>query len=529
MPNKKSSKEREVVTAVELDELYPQSGEVTSSPQQTNTAPRSLLWIWLSLSVLLILAILVIFQLPTYVATVKQSKKAVAEEATMPLGAPVEELVDPPIELANPVVIPEPAVKEISAEELAAQLQAQSEAEALLVKLVELESTLQKHAVEKWAQEDFAQGSELGRLGDENLRKKNFITAAEKYSLAIATYESLVERIEPTLEQALTSGELALSEGDKPTAITQFELAIAIAPNNERAQNGILRSETIEELFVLLQRGSRLESHNQLQQAKTTYQEAIVLDPLSTEAQSSLARVEAKISNIEYSQLVASAYSSLQNRQYADARAGFIAAGQISPDSKEHKTGLLKVASAERNERIDNLLVEANHFEEGQRWVQAASSYQKILDLNKNHTAAQQGLTAAKAKADLLVGLQTVISAADQLHRNEVLTTADNLLAEVNKQTPVGSIIEQQAEELRALVRKATTPLPVMIESDENTQVTIFKVARLGTFRRREVQLKPGPYTIVGTRAGYQDVRKTFVMTADNPLTTIAIRCEQPI
>lgn len=521
----KSSKDREIVTAVELDELLPKKETVTAT---TNTAKRasSSLWIWVSLSVLLLLAVLVIFQLPTYVAEVKESQ--LAEEATMPLGAPVVEFIGPPAELANEIIVG-PEVEEISAEEIAAQLQAQPEAEALLITLVELESTLQKHAVEKWAAEEFAQGTEQGRLGDENLRKKIYIAAVEKYKQAIASYESLVERIEPTLEEALTTGELALAQGDKPTAVTQFELAIAIDAENERAQNGILRTATIEELFVLMQRGSRLESHNQLHQAKVTYQEAITLDPLSPEAKDSLARINSKLTNIEYNQLVASGYTSLQNRQYADARASFMAAGQLNPNGNEHKTGLLKVASTERNERIDNLLVEASHFEEGQQWMQAATSYQKILVLNNGHAQATRGLASAKAKADLLVGLQTIIAAADQLHRPDVVASADNLLAQVNAQIPVGSIIEQYAEQLRELVKVATTPLPVMIESDENTQVTIFKVARLGKFHRREVQLKPGPYTIVGTRAGYRDVRKTFVMTAEQPLTLIAIRCEQPI
>ena len=90
------------------------------------------------------------------------------------------------------------------------------------------------------------------------------------------------ERIAPTLEQALSAGELALTEGDKATALQQFELALAIDPHNERGLNGIKRTETIDELIALMQRGNRLESHNQLLQAQTTYQEAIALDPLSS-------------------------------------------------------------------------------------------------------------------------------------------------------------------------------------------------------------------------------------------------------
>ena len=40
------------------------------------------------------------------------------------------------------------------------------------------------------------------------------------------------------------------------------------------------------------------------------------------------------------------------------------------------------------------------------------------------------------------------------------------------------------------------------------TEVSIYRVGRLGAFDRKDVELLPGRYTVVGMRAGFRDVRR---------------------
>ena len=522
--------EKEPVTAFDLDAAL--SDTHTPVAQVSEKQPRTTLWLFLGLIGLAGLALFVIFLLPNYTATIHEKAPVLVERTQVDVEE-VFELVGPPAELAiaptPQEVEPEQVIVEAEVIEAPIDPQAQQEAEALLAELIELEADLQQHAVDKWAPEEFTQGTEQGRLGDENLRKKNYPKALEAYQTAIDIFKTLQSQIEPTLEKALNAGELALTHGDKPVALQQFELAIAIDDQNQRAINGMQRTQTIEELFALLQRGSRLETHNQLAQAKNTYVEATELDPLSPEAKDALGRVEGKLLDLEFNQVIAAAFTALQNRQYADARAGFNAANKLKPNAPQVKDGLQKVATAVRNEKITNLVFEADHFAKNEQWQQAVNSYEKILELNSNHQQAQAGLQDVKTKLELNNKLTTIINASDQLYRKEILLEADKALAEVVALQDPGSIIQSQADELRELVREATTPIPVILESDENTEVIVFKVARLGTFKRREMQLKPGPYTIVGTRPGYRDVRKTLVISADDTGHRLEIRCEQPI
>lgn len=522
MADSDSANNKDIIEAVDVSSVHQATSTTpTGSSQKLQTKT----WLWFGFFVLLILALYVIFLLPRTVEYKLQSNSSDNQSPPSPISEPkpvTAPAIPEPVETA-------PQLPQTTPVDDAAQQQAKTQAEELLTRIIELEALLNKHAVNKWAAEEFAQATEQGRIGDEYFRRKQFLQATESFQSAISKLEDLQNRIEATLEQALSRGEQALTQGDQATALQQFELAKAIAPDDTRASNGLQRATTIEQLFALLQRGSSFESHGQLTQAQSTYQEAVALDPLSNEAKSALARVDKKIADNEFKQLIATAYQALQNGQYADARAAFNAAKKLNPKSKEPAIGLQKVAAAIRDEKIASLLFEAEHFEQLQQWQQAATSYEKILQLSSTHAVAQQGLIESTQKAKILKDLLLALDFAEQLHKEKILKQAELVLASAEKLTSPGSIIEQHSEQLHQLVRVATTPIPIIIESDNNTEIIVYKVARLGTVNRHELQLRPGPYTIVGTRTGFRDVRKTIQVTPESRNLTLAIFCTEPI
>jgi eukaryotic-like serine/threonine-protein kinase len=59
--------------------------------------------------------------------------------------------------------------------------------------------------------------------------------------------------------------------------------------------------------------------------------------------------------------------------------------------------------------------------------------------------------------------------------------------------------------------------------------VQVYRVGKLGFFERRDLELMPGRYTVVGTRRGYRDVRKEINLLPGAAPPTVTIRCEEPI
>lgn len=69
----------------------------------------------------------------------------------------------------------------------------------------------------------------------------------------------------------------------------------------------------------------------------------------------------------------------------------------------------------------------------------------------------------------------------------------------------------------------------VTLHSDQQTEVTVYKVARLGQFDQRELELRPGSYTAVGSRMGYRDVRVEFSVAAEGAPPAVTVVCTERI
>lgn len=515
------SSKREVIEVLEISSAPNKSGDEASVHSTYKVS--NVKWLWIIFIVLLLLVVYVIFLLPN---TFDVSDLANNKGHDTPQSVTDEKVM---IDKISQESVQHEKKKSADISEDLTHSQIKLDAEKLLATIIELEADLEKHAVNKWAPEEFAETIEQGRIGDEFFRQQQYNSAIESFQGAIDNLLKLQMRIQPTFDSAINRGEQALRLGDQPTSLNQFELAKAILPKDQRAIDGWQRAQTLEELFFLLQKGSSFEFHNQLQQAKSVYQEAIELDPLSSQAITALTRVDEKLKNEQYDQIIAVAYQALQNQQYVDAKSAFNDAKTLRPNSNEADIGLSKVDAAIRDAKISNLLIEAKHFIQQQQWAQASVSYEEILKISKHHAAAVKGLQDSNARAQVLNDLKSALNLSDQLYQKTVLSNAEQVLASATKIKLPGSIIDKYRNELETLVRIAVTPIPVILLSDNHTKVVVLKVKRLGVFEKHELQLRPGPYTIMGTRNGYRDVRKTINVTPDSNQTSVSIVCDEAI
>ena len=109
------------------------------------------------------------------------------------------------------------------------------------------------------------------------------------------------------------------------------------------------------------------------------------------------------------------------------------------------------------------------------------------------------------------------------------LAHARNVLEVATAIPNAGANLRKSRERLRILIDDYSTPRPVVLRSDEKTNVTVYQVGRFGRFSERRMSLRPGEYTAVGSRAGYRDVRVRFRVLPSGKETTIDIRCEERI
>jgi tetratricopeptide (TPR) repeat protein len=322
---------------------------------------------------------------------------------------------------------------------------------------------------------------------------------------------------------------MALDEGNGERAQQKFNVALMIDPHNKLAQNSLQRAQKLDAVMGLMESGNRHEKEGNISFAHADYQEALRLDPESKEARQAVARIKTQISDEEFQQLMSEGLTALHNDNYTLARAKLLKARSFRPKSREVKDALALVDQSIRLARIETYRRKAAAAEQAENWQQALDAYQEVLNIDSNVRFAVQGKQRALKLIRINKRIHFFLQQPAVLESDRQLGNAIDLMAEIDEVDPKGTRLKDQYAKLTRLVGAAQTPVKIILESDNLTEVAVYKVGKLGRFANHELSLRPGTYTVVGTRDGYQDVRKKVVIKPGQIPKRIAVKCEVEI
>ena len=161
-------------------------------------------------------------------------------------------------------------------------------------------------------------------------------------------------------------------------------------------------------------------------------------------------------------------------------------------------------------------------------WEGAISAFEEALAIDGSLRFAREGLALARPRAVLDKELKAILEKPERLVDDAILREAEGTLRRARQASPAGETLRTQIDEVAATLEIARTPRTVRLRSDGLTEVTVYKVARLGLFEAQELTLRPGQYTAVGSRRGFRDVRVVFSVSPDSN-EPVFIACSEPI
>lgn len=211
------------------------------------------------------------------------------------------------------------------------------------------------------------------------------------------------------------------------------------------------------------------------------------------------------------------------------AKGAFERALSLQPESGEAADGLARTELALRLEGIRQHQTRAEALEGEERWHDAEREYAAALSLDATLRFAKEGKDRAAARAALNDQLEYHIAHPGRLSEESVLEDARGVLATARAIEPATAKLRSQVDRLQGVIKVATTPVRVLLVSDNLTRVVVYKVGRLGTFDSRALDLRPGTYTVVGTREGYRDVRRQLQVVAEGENKPLTVRCKEEI
>jgi len=304
---------------------------------------------------------------------------------------------------------------------------------------------------------------------------------------------------------------------------------LTIDPSHAQAVAQRARAEQLPAVLALVQRADGERARGELDAALASYREALAVDPSWAPASAAIEDIHREQRDAELEHLLSEAFGLLGDGNFADAQLRFKSALAMRPGSREAQQGL---EQAEQGAKLDQIaLAEARGlaFERRELWDQAIALYRSVLESDATLLFAQTGLERAEARAGLDAKLTNLIENPALLLTEDVLADARKLVDAAAAEPARGPRIDGQVKQLGELIALASQPIPVRLMSDQLTTVTLYRVGSLGVFTSRDVELRPGTYTAVGSRDGYRDVRQTFTVRPGGNLPPISVVCVEPI
>ena len=491
-------------------EAAPEPVEARVSDDAGSSQPRgkSLRWLIIALLCLMLLTLLgVVVVLPDLVA-----ERVIHEQKPVPVSPPVSAPAPPP---------------SADAQRLARE---KREAENRLGIVLRKQTELEAEGVATWGGQDYDVALNALAAGDVELQVGRYGKAADIYENVSEQLDRLRASMAERLESALQAGDAALVANDGPAARFSFNLALAIEPDNSRGQRGMLRARVMEEVLALIAAGAEHEARAELDAARDNYAAALSLDANSREASLAEAAVSAKIRDREFNAAMSIALEALERGDLGASRAALTRAEGIQPGTPAVADAGTRLERAVQGRRIEDHRNQAEALARDERWPEAGKQYEAVLAIDSTAAFARAGEQKSRTRARIHAELDAFLAQLGRLGAQGPRDNARQLLTAVAEldATSEPKLAARSARLARAL-EIAETPVTVRLQSDNLTNVTVYKVGRFGRFASRDLVLLPGSYVAVGSRPGYRDVRVKFTVAAGQEAAQVNVRCQEKI
>ncbi len=412
--------------------------------------------------------------------------------------------------------------------EAADSARARTEAQAILADFFALETELRDELnVDAWGAEEFERIKERAAAGDKLFIEGRYRESVDEYALAVAELGTLADQGKASYESALAQGEAALARLDHDKAVAAFDEALTIRPEAGPAAAGRDRAAQLPQIIELLRQADRAVLRGEFAAAEGHLTKIRAINPATPGlARRAVALGEARADERRRSTLSAG-FGALQRGDYGKALDAFNRVLEQNPDDPDGLAGVQQAKQAEMLAEIDRLRDVAESHESAGEWADALAAYDSVLAMDPSLRFARDGKSRIAARVALIDAIATYVDDPGLLSDDREFAGAQSVLARADRVADPGAQLKDQRERLRAIVKRSSTPVPLIIDSDNQTEVMIGKVGFIGTFLRNELLLRPGRYVIIGSRDGYRDVRAEIMLEPD--AKPIEIRCTEAI
>ncbi len=414
----------------------------------------------------------------------------------------------------------------------ASQQAAEKRIEELNTQHTELDkrtAALDERAAAQWSGPEFAAARKTIDDARALLDRRDYDAVATSLAKLDKTLTEIESRVPAALNAQLSEGNRALSADEFENARQAFETALRIDPGNADAKQGLERVASASGVVPTLADAENAELAKDYSKAQELFADVLERNPGNATATEGLARVKRTVADDEFNAAFGAGLAALNAGRLSEARTQLDQAQKLRPGSPEVAAALTRLADTGSGRSLAELEQRAARLAAEERWTEALAIYDEALARDPTLQFALNGREAVAPRAELGRRLQVLIDKPERLAEESVRVEAERLIQRAQALPTKGPVIRSQVARLELLLPTFNQPVVLALESDNMTEVAIQRVGFFGAFEKRQVELKPGKYTVTGKRSGFRDVRREITVAPGQGGQIVDIRCLEPI
>lgn len=388
---------------------------------------------------------------------------------------------------------------------------------------------LESQAAGVWGGESFGAAKSMGELALAASSARDVSLALDRLGLAMQRLTRVANERPATLAQLIDSANTAIDDGRLEIARQSLERALLIDPEHAPAIRGLARIVALGPLLPALVEAETAQLAYDNLRALTLYEQVLRADADNRRARDGAARARRALSSDRYAAAIGESLAALRAGRSESARDALTRARALRSDGAELGALQAEIEAAGERSDLDNERNRILELERAENWDDALKAYEGLLAQDRSLEFARSGRNRVVPRAELARRLDGLISTPARLSSPEVRRELERLLAEAARVKGDAPVLRSQVEQLNTALQIYEKPIKTVLQSDGQTRIVVQRIGIFGTFTRKELQLKPGRYVVVGTREGFRDVRREINITPSEPQLVIDVRCTEAI
>ena len=399
-----------------------------------------------------------------------------------------------------------------------------NEALAILTKFQEANKKLLKFKINN----EFLYQLERTKFkGDAFYDKKLFPDARKNYEEALTIAENKLKELTSKINLLISESEKLYLEEKYSLAEQKIKEALEVEQENKDALVLLKRIEVVDQIKNLIDNSDIQIAKKNFEEAENVLNKAMALDSKYPGLAKKLKDLRRNKKNFEFNQLIKQSFDQLELGKLTSAINFYSEAKKMKPDDKKLINLQNKITKTLKDVNLKTYISRGKKAFEEEDWEKSIISFNKALEINPNIEELINLKILSTKLYELDSSLDFYLANQERLQSKNIYQNAEKLILRAKKiNSPSNKGLSLRLNELEKVLEKYSKKIKVTLRSNRKTLVEIEYAIKFDPFEKKEFLLRPGGYTLIAKRKGFESFRKTIDLSPNQQEVYLSAICD---